>query len=358
MKAKNVLNFVFAVCCSVVFILYFSQSIVYSKEIIAEVSNALYRIINVVFPSLFGFMVGCDFLIRSGFYSKISYVFYPVARFVFKIPQDVFFVIILSCLGGYPVGIKMLHRLVDEGAICKEDAEKMLAFCYCPSPSFAVGLVGNGVFHNPKAGFIIYFSCVTTNLIMCFILKGKMNFKNINTKKKVVFSADNLVLSITDCGVSMLKICGVIVFFSYITTLLDCMNFFEILKIKSSDVLLKSVFEITNITALSPSYNLLPLISVIFSTGGGSILLQMISINAKKISLKKFFLFRIPVGIIAGAITSVILRVFPMDLACNYEYMLHQNRSGYSILSSICILFMIIIIFFQKKTSILKKSVL
>lgn len=353
MKIKN---FIYYFACGVI-LLYFYESIVFSKEILQEVSATIFRIINIVFPSLFGFMVGCDFLVRTGLYKCVCIIFKPLAK-VFNMPDEIFLVFILSCIGGYPVGLRLISQLYGDESISSKTAQQLICFCYCPSPSFIIGVVGIGIFNNIKVGLWVYFSILMANLIIAFVLCHISKPMIVSHDKKPTLSSENLILSVTECGKSMLVISAVIIFFSYIITLLDCMNFFNILRISNGNILLKSIFEVTCISNIIADYNLIPLITFIFSTGGLSIILQIFALNYKKISLKNFLIFRLPVATLTGLISFVVFKLVKFDILCDYTYSVHQNSSDYSILSSICIFFMIITIFFQKKTSISKKSML
>lgn len=358
MTIKKMIDRVFVLFLCGMIVLYFYESIVYSKEILNNVSVAIYRIINMVFPSLFGFMVVCDFLIRTNIYSYISVIFKPLAKYIFKIPSELFLVIILSCIGGYPVGIRLVSQLYKENKIDKLISKNMLIFCYCPSPTFIVSLVGIGLFNNVKAGLVVYLSVCIANFMVAFFVCRIHKITLVSEKTKLSLSSNALVQSVTESGKSMLKISAMIIFFAYLTTLLECMNFYNIIGVKYSDVLIKSVFEITNILAFRGNYNLLPIITFIFSTGGISILLQIVSLNSQKISLRGLFASRLPIGILSSGICFLLMRVISLDLTCNYTYSLYEKTSNYSFLSSICIFFMIITIFFRKSTSISKKSVL
>lgn len=358
MKKTFKLETIFIVLICGIIILYFYESIIFSKEITQNVSKTIYRIINIVFPSLFGFMVGCDFLIRTNLYKFLSTPLKPISRWIFKMPEDIFLVFLLSQIGGYPVGIRLINSLVENKQIDNKTAEKLVAFCYCPSPSFTAGIVGIGVFSNIKAGLAVYFSCMLANTITAFFLARIYDFKAEESNSKVNISSDNLVNSVVISGKNMLIISVIIVFFSYIITLSECMKLFEVIEYNNAKVIIKSLLETTSITDLAVEYLLLPIIAFVFSLGGFSIILQIVAINNKTTDLFYFFIFRIPVSFLSGIICFVILKNIPLDLQCGSDIILHNTSSNYSVLSSVCIFFMIITIFFHKKTSISQKCVL
>ena len=340
---------------------YVIQSIIYSKEITADVSEALKRCINVVFPSLFGIMVVSDFLVRTKIHSKIGIIFYPVSRWIFRMPCRLFTVFFLSNIGGYPVGIRLLKQLKESGEIDGKTAENMAVFCYCSGPSFIVGIIGVSVYSSVQAGVIVYLSCLLSNVFFAvlFGIFGKYGFSA--KKNKIQISSQKLVDSVSVSGKNMMTVCLMIISFSYLLSVFNCLSAFEIFKDREIEMFFKSFLEITYITGVPADFSYLPVISFIASTGGLCVLMQIISLNGGSISLKRFFISRIPAALLSALICYGILKVFPVEeitKSCYLTYNFNKTDSDLSILSVVCMFFMIIIIFFQKKTSISEKSVL
>lgn len=252
----------------------------------------------------------------------------------------------------------MLSLLCDKKVIDKETASRFLPFCYCVSPSFAVGIVGISVFNNINVGVVVYLSCVLANTILLLIYSHLYKFKSVYLKNKIEFSSKIIVESVVSCGKSMLSISFVIIFFSYFIILLDCLNFYDIIKLKGYSEMLKSVFDVTYLSLLPSDLNLLPIVTGIISTGGFCILLQLICINRNYFSLKRLFFMRIPVFILSYLICNVISgRILLYKSSISYAFS-HNKNENLNIFSLICLFFMIIMIFFQKKNCNFKKSML
>ena len=66
---------------------------------------------GVVIPSLFPFVVLACFLTNSGLGELISRPFSPITRYILKLPSSCGCAVIMSMLGGYPVGAKMSSGL-------------------------------------------------------------------------------------------------------------------------------------------------------------------------------------------------------------------------------------------------------
>ncbi|MBE6837652.1 MAG: hypothetical protein E7509_06675 [Ruminococcus sp.] len=357
MKNIKASDLLYLFLCGVI-LWYLYESIVFSKEIIDGVSQCIIRIINVVFPSLFGFMAVCQILVKSGLLNVLSKLFKPVSKYIFRLPEKLFSVYLLSCIGGYPVGVNMLSELVKDNVISKDTASRVSPFFYCISPSFAVGLVGFGIFNNVKTGIIVYLSCLITNTTALFIYSHIYKFRCNNTKAEIKFNSQILVDSVTSSGKSMLVISAMIIFFSYFIILLDCLKFYDIIKLQNMPAILKSLIEITYLSELSADLRFLPVISGIVSSGGLCILLQSVCIVNNAFSLKRLFLMRLPLSLVSYLVCFLIIRYICVDIEVLSYAISHKKSTELNILSLICLFFMIILIFFRKKNCNLQKSML
>lgn len=357
MKNVKFISLIYLLLCGII-LWYLYESIIFSKEIIDGVSECVFRIVNVVFPSLFGYMVMCEILVKSGLVCIFSKLLKPVSKYIFRLPEKLFTVYILSCIGGYPIGVKMLSTLVSDNVISKETAYRLSPFFYCVSPSFAVGIVGIGVFSNVKIGLIVYISCFLTNTILLLLYSQTQKFKSEKTNEKIKIDMEILVDSVVSSGKSMLKISFMIVFFRYFLVLLDCLKFFDIISINNVPIYLKSVLEITCINALNADLNCLPIVTGLVSCGGLCILSQLFCIVDNEFSIKRLILSRLLFSLMSSLVCYLIIRHFSVDLEVISYAISHKKSSDFNFLSLICLFFMIILIFFRKKNCNLKKSML
>ena len=97
---------------------------------------------GVVIPSLFPFVVLACFLTNSGLGELISRPLSPITRYILKLPSSCGCAVIMSMLGGYPVGAKMISGLLEQKKIDKAQASRMLCFCVNAGPAFLIGTVG------------------------------------------------------------------------------------------------------------------------------------------------------------------------------------------------------------------------
>ncbi len=105
------------------------------------ISYCLYTLV----PSLFPFMVLSSFIIHSGISKFIGKLLQPVIQFLFYLPGSAGSVIIMSMIGGYPVGARGCMSLLEQGAITQKQAQRMLYFCVNAGPAFIISVVGSTI---------------------------------------------------------------------------------------------------------------------------------------------------------------------------------------------------------------------
>ena len=64
--------------------------------------------------------------------------------------------LVLGLCGGYPVGARTAAELVENGALSRDEGERLLAFCNNAGPGFLLGVCGTGVFSSSRAGAALY----------------------------------------------------------------------------------------------------------------------------------------------------------------------------------------------------------
>ncbi len=355
-----------------IFIILFAVSLIkYSKDVSVAITLSIESCLKIVIPSLFAFMVISNLLIKSNIYVLLSKPFYLISRYLFRIPPELFSIFLLSNIGGYPIGAKLLTDLIDDNKIEKTTAENMMCYCYCNSPSFFAGAVGVVVFNNYFIGLIAYFSIVLANLIIAIFLglKNKIPEKS-KIKLNIKLNTNILIDSITSAAKVLFTICAMLIFFASVIAILSSSGILNILSnylmhIFHSDYLiaessLMSVFEISQITTMSKnSYYYLPLMTCIAAFGGICVITQIIGITTGKINLKKFAVSRVFHIAISGILCYYLIKSFTNNICINtvYYQKIHYSKN-ISIIPSICLIFMVIILLYSKKYRFFKEGVL
>lgn len=288
------------------------------KYITASINNCL----TVIIPSLYIFMIISGFLVSTGLYEVISRPFDIISRYIFRIPTKYFAVFLISQVGGYPVGAKLLGDLKANNKIDNETAKVMMSYCYLGGPAFFCGAVGITLFNNTFAGIIVFISIIIANTILAVIigLSRKIPQKSQDSIKCNI-TVKNLISSISSGAKSLFMICAIIVFFSSLICILDKIGITHSLtqfitnatKCNSSDAcaIVKTFIEISHISEFSSfCYNYLPVITGLMCFGGLCIIMQIICTVNGRFPLKYFFAGRIFTVIMSYYISKLMMRIF------------------------------------------------
>ena len=84
---------------------------------------------QVVIPSLFPFLALSSFLVQSGLAQRAGHLLEPITKLLFRLPGAAGSAILMSLIGGYPVGARMTVQLLDAALITQKQAQRMLFFC-------------------------------------------------------------------------------------------------------------------------------------------------------------------------------------------------------------------------------------
>lgn len=303
----------------------YSAALLYFNKAVTEgIISSIRVCVNVIIPSLFPFMTASGIIISSGLYYKLSLPFSPVSRYVFRIRTDLFSIFLISSVGGYPVGAKLLMNLYESGNIDKKTAEKMLGFCYMGGPAFFIGAAGMKIYNSTSVGMIIFASVFIANMTAMFLcgLRSPIPHKNIHGRR-LIFSLNDFLSSINSGGIGIAKICAAIVFFASLLAVLDAsgiIDFFS--RIISSmtnispeicRILLRSMLEISNISALPSDFSFLPIVTALLSFGGLCVIFQVEGIIENKLSTYNFLISRIVTMILSYFCCKILIIAFDIS---------------------------------------------
>lgn len=286
-------------------VLYMVLLVVFVKDVGEAVLKSLKVCFEVMIPSLYAFMIASGFVVSSNLYTVLSKPFGLVSRYIFRIPPEYFSVFLIGSIGGYPVGAKLLSELYDNGKIDRETAEQMLSYCYLAGPAFICSIAGIKLFSSVKVGLIIFAAIISSNLVIAAVSGfGRPVPPKIKTAAKLEMSSEKLISSVYGGAKGMFSICAIIVFFSTIICILDKSGALIFISQKLSDLTgmkysdanaaVRSVIEISNISSLSRGdRSLIPLTASLLSFGGICVLMQVNGFLKGKLSVKRFYFFRI-----------------------------------------------------------------
>lgn len=262
---------------------------------------------RVIIPSLFPFTFCLLFIIKSGITEYLEFL-KPVTARLFRQSPEQFAVMLLSFVGGYPIGAKLIDELVATKKISTKNGRIMQLFCVNAGPAFIVAAVGSSLLGSQRLGYILLVSHIASSLILALTLKGFMADEiSGNFKAQHIGMADNFVLSAGEAASAVFGICGYVILFSAINA------YIEFLSQKISFIKYAAyLFEVTN--GISLTDNIL-LISFLLGFAGFSVWFQILSVSRNTgVTPLPFITARIFHGLLSVCFTAVILRVFRVPL--------------------------------------------
>lgn len=176
---------------------------------------------SVMIPSLFPFLILSDFVARTQVGRMLERPLGGIARWVYRCPPELAPAILMSWIGGYPAGARVLAGMVDRGAIDHRDAGAALTFCVNSGPAFLVAVVGAGVFRSPGWGCFL-FGCqlaagVVTGRLLC---RRPLRVRGSGAGSCLPPAA-GFVRAVTSATNGMLSICAFVLIFSALCQVLE-----------------------------------------------------------------------------------------------------------------------------------------
>ncbi len=346
-KFKTLITSILLIITGILLTLNSEQTVITVKKCIEACTDSL-------IPSLFCFMVFSSLLIKSGYGEEIAYPLHFIFKRIIKMDGKLFSAFLLSQIGGYPVGIKLLNTIISQNKSYCEKAQKYAFLFYGSGPAFVVGLVGIGVYKSVEAGLIIFACCVAANLITAAVITGK------EFVDKAHIPLPDLKLSdITNCivnsGKALFEISLYIILFNCLSSLLFSLSCF-IPPISYIDAdFLKSMWEITNIksaNALLP----LPLAAFSVSFGGICVIFQVKALAEFRISFWRFVLLRAVVGTLSAILCCLLTQAVGFKASVEAMTFIKPDISSPNPVVLVCIIGMTVLFLHSFKNISLKNT--
>ena len=253
---------------------------------------------KIIIPNLFPFTMCVLFIMKSGITEKLTPLA-PVTRTVFGLNSTEFTVLILSLIGGFPIGAKLISEALKEKRITPDSAEIMLNYCICGGPAFIIGAVGSTALNSQKIGFVLFFAHTASSLLLCI---GNRVFKKRSSETPQISTAsistaDNFVISAAEAASNVINICAFVILFCTINTYLELAS--------CRFLALKILLNLTEITYSVTHNNNVFLLSFLLGFGGFCVWCQVISAaKGVKIQAVTFVLHRLFHGFLSLFITA------------------------------------------------------
>lgn len=331
-------------------LLVFACLFIKSNECIQGIKEGLTLCASAVIPSLFPFMIASQFIIKSGLADFLSIAFGKVTNSIFKLSGICSTVIIMSLIGGFPVGAKMTCDLLESGKISKNEAQRLNLFCINAGPAFVIGTVGEIFYNNKNVGILLFsstvFASIITGIFSTILYEKPQNKRTIKVQEDVTNPITAFSYSMADSSKAMLSVCSWVIIFNAIIKCLISIGDFEYLTIVCS------LLEVTTGIKMSCASMPLPVISAILSFGGISVHCQIFSyIQKSGLKLKLFYTARVICACISGIICNLLLQIFPFEEEV-FSNISSVTPSAYSVSlpSAVAVIIMCSVLIFEVDT--------
>lgn len=274
---------------------------------------------EIIVPSLFPFFICSGLLIYSGFCEILAKLMQPVMKPLFNVNGAGAAAFVLGIISGYPLGALTACQLYEKSYLSKSEAERMLAFCNNSGPLFILGAVGISLYQNPKVGTLLYIShiisAVFTGFIFKFYKKNEYNAPRSRIETEAGSIGEIFSTVLINSVQSILTVCGAVIFFSVVSSLItDLLPLTPWIKIFVTG-LLEFVTGVKLIAYSNmPLYEKLVLSAAIVGFAGVSVHVQVLGVVSKYgLSLKPYIIGKSIQGVLAAALTMLMLRLFPVE---------------------------------------------
>lgn len=274
--------------------------IVFPEIALSGASEGVELCLKTLIPALFPFMV-----LSSALLEALGTTHFSILKYICKIckmPPGSENVLLVSLLGGYPVGAKLVSESYDRGFISKKCAARLLGFCNNAGPAFIFGVVGRA-FQSFSTVLILWIVHILSAIITGAILP--QNETAHHHEIQIVKKAKSSVIK--QCVATMGIICGWVILFriliAYLSRLIPVMLPSEFI------VLAAGVLELSNgcilLNSITDPATRFLICSCMISLGGCCVAMQTAGI-VHNISLHYYFQGKIIQTAVSVAIAIIL----------------------------------------------------
>ena len=284
----------------------------YHAPTAAGVKNGLSVCSAVIIPALFPFTVAAVFLQKSGGIVLFERILEKPARKLFGLNGQTAAIMLLSLLGGYPVGAKLLASLYSAGHLDRPTAMRLLVFCVNAGPTFYLSVIGTGLFGSVLPGLVMLLCNAGACLILAFITKffwPPPKPQKVPAKQPPL--SDSFVQSVAEATTVMLGICAWVVLFSAVGAVLK-----QWLTGGVSAAVISAFLEVTGGCIELFKLGCSPVFYAYFIAFGGFSILFQIKYAAGSLRPAASYLFFTALlrGLLSGSLTLLVFRLLPASV--------------------------------------------
>ena len=154
----------------VIWLICLAALIVCRNAVTEAILKGLDQCMRVVIPSLFPFFLVVNLLLGTEFPDLLAKKFGRWMERLFHLPAVGSVAMILSLLGGYPIGAKTAAELCQQQRLDRACAQRLLACCNNTGPAIFFGLIGGTLYPDIRLPLIMYLihilSCLMTGVLL------------------------------------------------------------------------------------------------------------------------------------------------------------------------------------------------
>ena len=207
----------------------FAAMLIFPQAVFSGAEEGLLLWFQIIFPTLFPFLVVTSLLLSSGGLNLITRLFGGLFRRIFRVTQNGAFAVLAGFLCGYPMGAKVTADLLRAEKISDREARYLLSFCNNTSPVFIINFIVWKTFGDERLMLPTLLILIGSPVLMSFIfrriyLKGRHPFPEPPAalkEKKTRFDFSVLDSCMMNSFEAIVKVGGYIILFSVLLSLLE-----------------------------------------------------------------------------------------------------------------------------------------
>lgn len=189
--------------------------------------RALKLCATVLIPSLFPYMVISGLIVSTGAAQVMGRPLSPLCGKLFRLPGEAAGAMLLGALCGFPIGGQAACRLYEDGRLTRPQTERLIAIANNTGPAFVIEVVGAHYWGSRGLGLTVYLAQIlSAALIGAVYARLRPDPQVLHTSAappRPVRRKDLLTKlseSVANSAVSVLTVCGFVVFFAVFLSLL------------------------------------------------------------------------------------------------------------------------------------------
>ena len=261
-----------------------------------------------ILPTLFPFFILSD-LWQSYFTLNENSFLTKTFRHIFHISGIGLYILSISLICGFPLGVKAASEAYSRGALDKKQLQALSGFANNPSLAFVISGIGMGIYNSIYIGVILYVIVVFSALLVGIIFRP--SFSEQQNTSFIQRQKFDLVSSIANAGTTSIRVGSYIVFFcSVINPVISFSQnqvisslFSALCEVGSAATIISKCNEISFVQRLA-------LTSFALGFSGISVHLQAFSFLPTEISKKKYLIMKLLQGVISAVISFIFFDLF------------------------------------------------